>query len=119
VFHGENSTSARWLARAACLCIFLGAAQPFYFRMLGPRDAFANWVTQLPYRRTPGLRAFIDGVRARTHDRDRIAIVTPFTKWNGGYAYAFTRSTYLLAPRTTIPIVGEDERSLIANLEKA
>ena len=106
----------RWLARLACVCILIGGAEPFYWRMLTPqRRSFGAWVTQLPYQKTPGLLAFMNGVRAHTRKGDRIAIVLPFAHWQGGYAYAFTRSTYLLAGRTTIPLVGEDDRLLNAD----
>jgi hypothetical protein len=106
----------RWLARLACVCILIGGAETFYWRMLTPqRRSFGAWVTQLPYQKTPGILAFMTGVRAHTRNGDRIAIVLPFTHWQGGYAYAFTRSTYLLAGRTTIPLVGEDDRPLSAD----
>ena len=61
----------------------------------------------------------MDGVREHTRAGDRIAIVLPFTHWQGGYAYAFTRSTYVLAGRTTIPLVGEEDQSLMDNLRTA
>ena len=105
-----------WLARLACACILLGGFEPFYFRMLTPERArFGAWVTQLPYSKTPGLREFMNGVRAHTRNGDRIAIVAPFTRWEGGYAYVYTRSTYLLAGRTTIPLIGEDDSRLNAD----
>ena len=105
-----------WIARLAFACILIGGFEPFYFRMLTPERArFGAWVTQLPYSKTPGLRAFMNGVRDHTRSGDRIAIIVPFTHWNGGYAYAFTRSTYLLAGRTTIPLVGEDDTHLSAD----
>ena len=105
-----------WVARLACACILIGSFEPFYFRMLTPERArFGAWAAQLPYAKTPGLRAFMLGVHERTKNGDRIAIVAPYTKWNGGYAYAFTRSTYVLAGRTTIPLVGDDDSQLSAD----
>ena len=109
-----------WIARLACACILIGGFEPFYFRMLGPERArFGAWAGGLPYAKTPGLQPFMKGVREHTKSGDRIAIVTPFTKWNGGYAYALTRSTYILAGRTTVPLVGDDDAPLAANVEKA
>lgn len=109
-----------WGARAAFLLIVAGAFQPFYLRMFTPtRDAFARQVTNLPFRQTPGLREFMEGVRAHTAPGERIAIAAPFTQWEGGYAYAFYRSTYVLAGRQTVPLVDRSDRPLPRNLALA
>lgn len=109
-----------WGARAAVVLLLAGAAQPFYLRFLtGARTPFGRWAAALPYQKTPGLRAFLAGVRARTRPGDTIAIAVPMRRWDGGYAYAFTRATYLLAGRTTVPLVGSDDRPLPANLAAA
>lgn len=102
-----------WAARWAVILILAGAAQPFYFRFLSPatRRSFGAWAARLPYSKTPGLYDFMTGVRARTEAGARIVILLPYRKWDGGYAYGYTRSTYLLAGRTTIPFVGADDRT--------
>ena len=109
-----------WGARAAFVLIVAGVFQPFYLRMLTPaRDAFARQVATLPFRKTPGLREFMEGVRARTAPGERIAIAVPYNQWEGGYAYAFTRSTYVLAGRTTVPLVDPRDKLLPQNLDIA
>jgi hypothetical protein len=106
-----------WGARAAFLLIVAGAFQPFYLRMLTPaHDAFARQVANLAFRKTPGLREFMEGVRAHTAPDERIAIAVPFTRWDGGYAYAYTRSTYVLAGRWTVPLVDANDQPLPRNL---
>ena len=109
-----------WIGRIAFALILVGAFQPFYWRMYAVnRKGYGEWLTELPYSRTPGLRTFIAGVRERTGRGSRIAIATPATSWRGGYEYAFVRATYLLAGRTTIPLIGEDDRPHPENLESA
>jgi hypothetical protein len=109
-----------WCAWVVCGLILLGAWHPFYFRMLTPdRNAFGRFATNLPYQKTPGLRQFMLAVRDRTHEGERIAIAVPMLQWDGGYAYAFTRSTYLLAGRTTVPLVDKNDRATTDNLARA
>src|SRR5437763_15872700 len=108
------------LAAIAFLCIAGGAFQPFYWRMFATNRAAARTpLTELPYRRLPGLRRFMLGVRERTRDGDRIAIVLPARAWEEGYQYGFTRSTYLLNGRTTVPLMDEANRPLPQNFARA
>ena len=100
--------------------ILAGGFQIFYWRMLtSERAAFGAMLVDLPFTKTPGLRTFMLGVRERTREGERIAIVTPARRFQQGYAYAFTRSTYLLAGRTTIPIVGENDEWMPQNIAQA
>ncbi len=110
-----------WLARAACICLLAGVFQPFYFRFFSARQraGFAAFAARLPFTKMPSLPAFIEGVRGRTRAGDRIAIAVPYARWDGGYAYAFTRSTYLLVGRTTVPLIDERDRQTPENLAKA
>jgi hypothetical protein len=94
------------LAAIAFLCIAGGAFQPFYWRMfVTDRAPMRAALTELPYRRMPGLRRFMTAVRERTRDGDRIAIILPARRWAEGYEYGFMRSTYLLYGRTTVPVL--------------
>ncbi len=110
-----------WLGRAACLLMLAGVFQPFYFRFFSPRarTSFGRFALALPFTKTPSLPRFIDDVRASTRSGDRIALAAPYTKWDGGYAYVFTRSTYLLADRTTIPLVDANDHATPANVASA
>ena len=108
------------IAAAAFLCIAVGAFQPFYWRMFAMNRASARAaLTELPYRRFEGLRRFMLGVRERTRDGERVAIVLPAERWDEGYQYGFTRSTYLLYGRTTMPLIDEEDRPLRQNLQSA
>ncbi|HEY2092257.1 MAG TPA: hypothetical protein VGJ81_10225 [Thermoanaerobaculia bacterium] len=108
------------LASAAFVCIAIGAFQPFYWRMFAmDRGAARMALTELPYRRLPGLLRFMTGVRARTRDGERIAVFLPARKWDEGYQYGFTRSTYLLNGRRTVPMIDESDRPLPQNLVQA
>lgn len=108
------------LAAVAFACIAAGAFQPFYWRMfVTDRAAARAALTELPYRRFEGLRRFMLGVRARTADGERIAILLPARRWEEGYQYGFTRSTYLLYGRTTVPMMDEADRPLPRNLAQA
>jgi len=100
--------------------ILVGGFQPFYWRMLTPEgSSLRTRLVDLAFTKTPGLRIFMLGVRDRTRDGERIAIVTPARRFQEGYGYAFTRSTYLLAGRPTVPIVGEQDEWMPQNIAMA
>ena len=108
------------LAGAAFVCIAAGAFQPFYWRMFAmDRGSARAALTELPYRRMTGLRRFMLGVRERTRDGDKIAIILPAPHWDEGYQYGFTRSTYLLDGRTTLPLIDELDHRIPENLARA
>ena len=113
----------RWRAAVAALAlfsIFAGAFQPAYWRIYKANRALIGpFLTELPYSKMPGLRRFMLGVRERTRDGDRIAIVLPARRWEGGYAYGFIRSTYLLAGRQTVPLLSDSDQPLPANIARA
>ncbi len=110
----------RWAARLACVLLLAGAVQPFYFRMLTSyRTHFGRYAEALPYQKTPGLVTFMKGVRERTAEGDRIAVLVPMQRWDGGYAYAFTRSNYLLSGRRAVPLIGADDRAMPGNLDQS
>lgn len=109
-----------WRRMAAVLsfaAIVLGGVQPFYLRIFAiDRAAFRETLTELPYRKTPGLRLFLHEVSERTAIKDRVAIAAPGKRWNEGYEYVFSRSFYSLAGRTVLALVGENDEDLSHNL---
>jgi hypothetical protein len=60
-------------------------------------------------------------VRARTKPGDVIAIATaaPFTKWDRGYWYLYTRALYPLTGRVVLPLLDEHDRPRGDNLARA
>lgn len=112
-------TLRRWAIVAAAL-IAIGAFEPFYLKVFTMRrDAMRAMLTELPYSKTPGLRRFLNDVRARTKRGDTIAIAAPFATWDGGYDYVFARSPYTLAGRRVLPLIDEADRPRPENLARA
>jgi hypothetical protein len=113
----------RALGIAVAVAIAAAAFQPFYLRIYTTnRAGLATALTELPYRKLPGMRQFLIDVRARTRDGDTIAIAAPLHRaplWQGGYDYLFQRSRYLLAGRLVVPLRGEDDRPRPENLTTA
>jgi hypothetical protein len=104
---------SRWAAIAAAVLIAAGAFEPHYFTVFATNRAAARAaLTELPYRKTPGLRVFLEEVRARTRDGDTIAIAAPFAHWDGGYEYVYARATYALAGRRVLPVIDASDRPL-------
>lgn len=95
------------LAAAGFALILVGGFQPFYLQIfVRDRDATRAWLTELPYRRTPGLRSFLEEARLRTRRGDAIAFLTPYSEWEGGYRYALRGTRYILAGRRVLALVG-------------
>jgi hypothetical protein len=108
------------VAAVAFLCIAGGAFQPFYWRMFAMnRPAMRAELVELPYRQLPGFRRFMTGVRDRTRDGDRVAIIFGTNRWREGYEYGFVRSTYLLYGRTVIPVIDPQDHRLPQNVSLA
>lgn len=111
---------APWRRMAAVLAfaaILLGGIQPFYLRIFAiDRAVFQRTLTELPYRRAPGLRIFLEEVRKRTSVSDRVAIAVPEKRWYEGYEYVFSRSLYALAGRHVLALVGENNEDFSRNL---
>ncbi|MEA2490017.1 MAG: hypothetical protein QOH21_1809 [Acidobacteriota bacterium] len=108
------------LAAAALILLAAGTFQSYWWTMFtADRAALGSWLTDLPYGRTPGLREFMLDVRERTPKGARIAVLTPYTEYQHGYVYVFSRATYLLAGRTTLPLIDEHDRTLPHNLADA
>ncbi len=97
----------RFVAALLFGAILVGGFAPLYLRALGgdvERELYN------PDRRTPDYVPFVEEVARRTKPNQSIAIVVPMRRWDGGYAYAYYRASYVLAGRRVIPIVDPDDR---------
>jgi hypothetical protein len=97
--------------------------EPFYLRIFtADRRQLSATLTELPYRKLPGLRLFLDQIRARTQRGEVIAIYAPFRRsptWDGGYDYIFERSLYRLAGRNVVPLIDVNNHPQPENLRQA
>jgi hypothetical protein len=105
------------------VAIAAGAFEPFYLRIFTTNRAWqATMLTELPYRKLPGLRQFLLDVRERTPRGSVIAVAAPLTRthdWEGGYDYIYARALYPLAGRRVVPVLDPDNRFLAQNLAEA
>lgn len=112
---------ARVLAAFAFAAMIAGGIEPFYFRALtlnGPR--WREAMTELPYRKLPGLRRFLAGVDARTPSGARIAIWIPQPGWDGAYGYGYYRAPFLLTGKQVVPLqVPFVDRAALSNVRLA
>lgn len=108
------------LAAAAFLSIAAGSFNAELWRAFtaGRAEARAA-LTELPFAQTPGLRTFLEEVRLRTHEGERIALLIPAAASPQPYRFHYVRAAYLLAGRQTVPLVDDAGRPLIRNLEQA
>lgn len=91
----------RGLIAAAFVAIAAGAFQPFYvtiwrqdWRQLG------SYLTELPYRKVPGLRQLCVEADRRIPTGARVLFLAPADR---GYEYSFRRAQYLLAGKDVVP----------------
>ncbi len=113
-------TPRRAVSMIAAVLIALGAFQAFYLQIfIIDRSALGATLTELPYRRLPGLRRFLLEVRARTSPGDVVAIDAGLPSWERGYEYCYGRATYLLAGRLVLPLRDRVDRRLSENLAQA
>jgi hypothetical protein len=111
----------RAAAAIAFAAILIGGFETYYLRVFRESPARLRPIlTELPYRKMPGLRELLIGADARTPRGASIAILVPYSAWAGGYGYAYYRSSYLLPGKQVIPLLrlGED-RSAPENLALA
>lgn len=111
----------RLLALAAFVLIVGGLFEAelvrFVFR---DRQPIRERITELPYLRLPGLRAFLADVLGATKPGDRIAIWFNGARWEHGYYDVYFRAAYLLEGRRVLPLLyGIDRRLLTENLAQA
>ncbi|MEA2166530.1 MAG: hypothetical protein QOK37_4657 [Thermoanaerobaculia bacterium] len=112
----------RVLSLLAAAGIAAGAFEPFYVRIFNlDRSRVAAMLTELPYKKLPGLRPFLVSVRAQTKDGDVIALAAPLHRahWQGGYDYLYARALYLLSGRQVLPLLDPADRPHLENLAKA
>ena len=89
----------RALALLAFAALAAGAFQPFYLRILRQDGRqLAAHLTELPYRKSPGLRQLCLEADRRTPPGARVLFVAP----EKGYEYAFRRAQYLLAGKDLV-----------------
>jgi hypothetical protein len=98
----------RALGIVVAVAIAAAAFQPFYLRIYTTnRAGLAAALTELPYRKLPGMRQFMLDVRARTRDGDAIGIAAPLPRTparDSAYDYLFRRGRYLLGGRRVVPL---------------
>ena len=114
--------TSRVLAWAIAIAIAAGAFEPFYLRIFFfDRAKFGASLAELPYRKLPGMKAFLLAVRERTHDGDAVAIAAPLHRAapEGAYDYLYARARYLLAGRLVVPLVAIDDRPQPENIALA
>jgi hypothetical protein len=108
----ERSLLHGAVAGLILLAILAGGFRPYYVAIYAddlPR--LSRYLTAFPFRQTPGLREFLEGVAERTPPGARIALWVPMDRWNDGYSYAYYRASYVLADRRVLPLLNErDER---------
>jgi hypothetical protein len=112
----------RVLSLLAAAGIAAGAFEPFYIRIFTlDRSRVASMLTELPYKKLPGVRSFLLGVRARTEDGDAIALAATLHRghWQGGYDYLYARSLYLLSGRHVLPLLDPADQPHPENLSQA
>lgn len=108
------------LALAAAALIAVGAFEPFYLQIFfADRARMAAQYRELQYRKLPGLHRFLEDVRARTAPDDVIAVDGAFPGWDQGYAYCYSRATYVLAGRIVLALRDPQGRLLVENLRRA
>lgn len=94
----------RTLAILALLAMAAGSFQPYYLR-IWKQDwrALNAYLTELPYRKVPGLRRLLLEADSRTPPGTRILFAMPDSMSGEGYAYAFGRAQYLLGGKDLVP----------------
>jgi len=117
----SRAAAKRLAASAALLLILIGGFEPFYLRVFRiDRAKEEASFAAMPYRKMTGLQDFLKGVDAHTPPGARIAIWCPFRQWEGGYAYAYYRASYLLPGKQVVPLLARNEDHLqLANLAHA
>jgi hypothetical protein len=116
----DRSLQRRILALAALLAIVALRIEPQLLQMPFVNHRILSIIlTRWPETQMPGdwLRfpRFLEEVRARTKDGDKIAVIIPAMKWDDGYSYAYYRSSYFLAGREVLPLLDADGRSHMEN----
>jgi hypothetical protein len=100
-------SARRWLIGFALAGIAAGAFQPFYLTVWRQDwRALGAFLTEVPYRKVPGLRRACLEAERRVPLNASVMLVTNHPSWPKGYDYAFRRAHYLLAGRQMVPMLG-------------
>ena len=107
--------AGRIAALCAVLLIAASSFEPFYLRIFTiDRARFAAMLTELPYRKLPGLRRFLFDIRAHTDRGDAVALYAGglhhAPRWEGAYDYFRERAMYPLAGRRVISLIDDNDR---------
>lgn len=109
-------TAARLLFVALVAC----GIDPSLLRLLViDRGALAHRFAALPDAPWSGSSRFLAGVRAHTRPGDTLALAIPDRSWDGGYAHAYYRASYVLTGREVLPLLFDDSRPRPENLARA
>ena len=116
--------AARIAALGAVILIAVSSFEPFYLRIFFMnRRQYATMLTELPYRKLPGLRRFLFDIRERTNRGDAVALFAPglhhAPRWEGGYDYLRERAMYPLAGRRVISLVDDNDNVRPERLSEA
>jgi hypothetical protein len=93
-------------AYAVLAMLVIGGFEPYYVRVFtvdATRTRAA--MTELPYRKLPGLRRLLIDVDRSTPRGAKIAIALPFRDWEGGYGYGYYRASFLLPGKQVVPLL--------------
>ena len=93
-------------AYAVLAMLVIGGFETYYIRVFtidATRTRAA--MTELPYRKLPGLRRLLVDVDRSTPRGAKIAIALPFRDWEGGYGYGYYRASFLLPGKQVVPLL--------------
>lgn len=94
----------RTLAILALLALAAGSFQPYYLRVWRQDwRAMGAYLTELPYRKIPGLRRLLVEADRRTLPGRRILFAMPAQSSAEAYDYAFGRAQYFLGAKVLVP----------------
>ncbi len=115
------SRSPRQLLAALCLiALVVLRAEPRLMRLpFGGRAKLTRGFAGYADRTWPQYPRFLEGVLAHTTPGDRVAIVVPAMRWDGGYSYAYYRASYFLPGRIVLPLVDPQDRMHPENFQAA
>lgn len=103
-----DRTALRALISALAIAALLAATfQPMYLTIfVRDRGALGSFLTELPYRKAPGYREFLDDVVSRVPANATVLFVTSYRDFEQGYYYHFSRAEYRLPQARVLPTVG-------------
>lgn len=97
------------LGALALAAVIAGSFQPYFLRIWKQDWGVLHaYLTELPYRKIPGLRQLLVETNRRTPDGARILFAMPGSIQKDGYDYAFGRAQYMLAGKDVVPRFAKD-----------